>query len=92
MRTFIYIFVFLFSFGCVSQMAKSQANKTNGPPVYKSGFEDGCNTGYVGAGHPYATFKKDVMRYSKDELYKQGWEDGFRICKGGYDAITHGGR
>ncbi|HXV80809.1 MAG TPA: hypothetical protein VEG60_13100 [Candidatus Binatia bacterium] len=46
-----------------------------GQPVqYKEGYMAGCDSGYVGAGHPYYRFSKDVTRYGNDNLYKQGLE------------------
>lgn len=57
------------------------------PPAYKEGYGAGCDSGYVAAGHPYYKFKKDVNRFASDEFYKQGWADGYGVCKGKYDAI-----
>lgn len=57
------------------------------PPAYKQGYRDGCDSGYVAAGHPYYRFSKDVTRFRNDELYQQGWQDGFSVCKGSYDSI-----
>jgi hypothetical protein len=48
----------------------------------------GCDSGYVAAGHPYYRFSKDVTRYGNDNLYyKQGWDDGFSVCKGKYESV-----
>ena len=58
-----------------------------GPPEYQDGFKGGCDSGYVAANHPYYRWNKDPLRYERDRLYRQGWEDGFRTCKGQYDAI-----
>ena len=58
-----------------------------GPPSYRDGFRDGSNSGYVSAGHPYYKWTKDFNRYDSDSLYKQGWNDGFRKCKGSYESI-----
>lgn len=57
------------------------------PPTYRAGYSDGCNSGYVAAGHPYYRFTKDVQTYATDPLYKQGWDDGLTVCKGEYEAI-----
>lgn len=61
----------------------------NQPQAYKSGYKGGCDSGYVAAGHPYYKFSKDVKAYAKDSLYKQGWDDGFAVCKGKYNAIQN---
>jgi hypothetical protein len=57
------------------------------PLEYKQGYLDGCNSGYVAAGHPYYRFSKDVSRFSGDDLYGQGWTDGYGVCKGSYESI-----
>lgn len=57
------------------------------PPAYQAAYSAGCNSGYVAAGHPYYRFTKDVAAYGSDAMYKQGWDDGFSVCKGRYDAI-----
>lgn len=59
------------------------------PLLYKQGYGAGCDSGYVAAGHPYYKFSKDVASYSKNSLYKQGWDDGFAVCKGQYDSIQN---
>ena len=74
--------------GCATnmQMVDRQVGADQ-PPAYKEGYMAGCNSGYVAAGHPYYKFTKDVSRYQDDSLYKQGWNDGYGVCKGQYDAI-----
>jgi hypothetical protein len=57
------------------------------PHAYKEGYQGGCNSGYSAGGNIYYRFTKDVGRYSSDELYRQGWDDGFMTCKGRYDSI-----
>ncbi len=67
--------------------ATNPSNIPVGPPAYKQGFAEGCDSGYVAAGHPYYQFRKDTYRFDSDKQYKQGWTDGFATCKGKYDAI-----
>jgi hypothetical protein len=57
------------------------------PGEYQEGYSAGCPSGQVAAGHPYRSFTKDVDRYSNDARYRQGWDDGFSVCKGQYEAI-----
>ena len=57
-----------------------------GPLEYQQGYAEGCDSGYVAAGHPYYRFTKDPVRYGSDSLYAQGWNDGFMVCKGGYES------
>ena len=59
-----------------------------GPVAYRTGYASGCDSGYVAAGHPYYSFKKAVNKYDRDSIYRQGWDDGFAVCKGRYDNIT----
>jgi hypothetical protein len=74
--------------GCATTMDNVDREIGASQPIaYKQGYSDGCDSGYVAAGHPYYRFKKDVNRYSSDSLYKQGWDDGFTVKKGQYDAI-----
>ena len=58
-------------------------------PEYKQGYGAGCNSGYVAAGNHYYKFTKDVTAYSANQVYKQGWDDGFTVCKGKYDSLGH---
>jgi hypothetical protein len=55
--------------------------------AWREGYADGCNRGYVAAGHPYYRYAKDVERGQIDALYAEGWRDGFQVCKSRYDAI-----
>lgn len=64
----------------------SQGNIPAGPPAWRSGYADGCNSGYVAAGHPYYQYTKDVTRAQSDQTYNMGWQDGFNACKGSYDS------
>ncbi len=59
----------------------------NQPQDYKLGFGAGCDSGYSAAGHVYYKFNKDVTKYNKEKLYQQGWDDGFKVCKGKYDSL-----
>ncbi|MDH5764293.1 MAG: hypothetical protein OEZ51_15095 [Nitrospinota bacterium] len=59
------------------------------PVEYKVGFMEGCDSGHVSAGNNSFIFKKDVERFGKDDLYKQGWTDGFNRCASG-GGVTAG--
>lgn len=73
---------------CATDMGSVDRDVGAGQPLaYKEGYRSGCDSGYVAAGHPYYRFSKDVSRYGGEPLYKQGWDDGFSVCKGQYDAI-----
>lgn len=88
MRKTILTIILILLTSCATDM--QQVNREIGasqPPSYKEGYKDGCDSGYVAGGHPYYRFRKNVSRFNSDEIYKQGWNDGFSVCKGKYDAI-----
>ena len=87
MKKFIVIIFTFFLLSCETSMKEVDRKVGDQPQEYKEGYAAGCNSGYVASGHPYYKFTKDIARYESDNLYKQGWEDGFRVCKGSYDAI-----
>ena len=53
------------------------------PAAYKVGFMEGCDSGRVSAGDNSYIFKKDVERFKTDDVYQQGWNDGFNRCVSG---------
>ncbi len=69
------------------------------PAAYKVGFMEGCDSGRVSAGDNSYIFKKDVERFKTDDIYQQGWNDGFNRCVSGggsapatnYSAYTYFG-
>jgi len=86
MKTFL-VFMCFFLASCAADMnAVNRQVGAHQPLAYKQGYADGCDSGYVAAGHPYYKFRKDVSRFTNDELYRQGWEDGCTVCKGEYEA------
>ena len=86
-----YIFALLliaFIVGCSTSQGQVDRIVGSGQPkAYKDGYKDGCDSGYVQAGHPYYRFSKNVTRYSRDDLYKQGWDDGSTACRTSYSNI-----
>jgi len=91
MKKIIIFFLFLTFLACATSMESTNRQVgSNQPTPYKAGYCAGCDSGYVAAGNPYYRFKKDVNRYKEDDLYKQGWNDGFSVCKGKYDSINEG--
>lgn len=87
MKKLIIIFVLLILVGCATTSTEVNRYAAGQPFEYKEGFQAGCNSGYVAAGHPYYKFNKNVKRYNVDDLYRTGWDDGFNVCKGKYNAI-----
>lgn len=52
-----------------------------GPPAFRIGYTDGCDTGYAWAGSPlYRRIERPVPPRT-DEPYLTGWKDGFQRCR-----------
>lgn len=60
------------------------------PAAYKVGFMEGCDSGRLSAGNNSFLFKKDTDRFETDDVYKQGWNDGFNRCLSGDGAPASG--
>ncbi len=64
-----------------------------GPPEYKLGWEDGCDSGLSAeGGMDYKLiygFKKRPEMASNDQ-YKNGWNEGFSYCRFSYAASKPG--
>lgn len=73
--------------GCAPVESMTKRNTAGQPAEYSSGYSGGCSSGYVAAGHPYASAAKNVRRFLDDKLYAMGWNDGFATCKGSYDSL-----
>ncbi len=48
---------------------------------YSQGYEDGCETGRKAAGALFVDFNKDVNRFNRETKYRQGWGDGYEVCR-----------
>lgn len=73
--------------GCATQDQMVDRQLAGQPVEYRDGYKSGCSSGYLAAGNPYYRFSKDVPRYAGDAIYKQGWDDGFSVCKGSYESV-----
>ncbi|MBU0655147.1 MAG: hypothetical protein KJ914_08430 [Gammaproteobacteria bacterium] len=64
------------------QMAREMSGVSNSslPPMFVSGYHDGCQSGLSAGGNNAFRFVKDMTKASNAQ-YKQGWEDGFRVCQ-----------
>ncbi len=62
----------------------------SGPPEYKLGWEDGCNTGISASG---GMVYKAVFGFQKrpefgdNEVYKSAWNEGFTYCRFSLEAV-----
>jgi hypothetical protein len=56
-----------------------------GPPEYKLGWQDGCDTGLSAEDPGYLL--RAIYGYKKrpeladNDLYKKGWDEGFQYCR-----------
>jgi hypothetical protein len=51
------------------------------PPAYAEGYADGCASGKDAADGWFAQAQKDTRRYSADDQYTAGWDNGFAECR-----------
>lgn len=83
--------------GSVALMAVScrplplQLSAPSGPPEYRLGWEDGCDSGISAedGGFFYRMslgFKKRPEMAGED-MYKAGWNEGFSYCRFSFSAI-----
>lgn len=65
-----------------------------GPPEYRLGWEDGCDSGLAAEGEwSYKLmygFKKRPEMAANDQ-YKQGWNEGFTFCRFSYASSRASG-
>ena len=62
----------------------------SGPPEYKLGWEDGCDTGVgaQGGGVPRLVYGfKKRPEFGDSDLYKTGWNEGFTYCRFALDPV-----
>lgn len=61
-----------------------------GPPEYKLGWEDGCDSGLSAQGGPFykAVFGfKKRPEFNDSEMYKTAWNEGFSYCRFTLDPV-----
>ncbi|MGG2397035.1 hypothetical protein ACJRW5_08810 [Pseudomonas sp. SH1-B] len=78
LRLLACMLVLLMLAGC--EGLREQLLAADYPPVYVDGFEAGCSSGRAAVG-PLGRFKKAPLRYQREPLYAQGWDDGYRQCE-----------
>src|ERR1700685_581200 len=92
MKRFLIIASLLLVAGC--RPFWIQTGDVPGPPEYKLGWQDGCDSGLSAeGGWGYKLmygFKKRTEMASNDQ-YKTGWGDGFNYCRFSLAASKGGG-
>ena len=71
--------------GCVTESVM-KSTMPPGPPAWQDGYLPGCESGASAAGDLGFKFSKDFQRYLSDPMYKQGWDDGFKVCNSQFAA------
>ncbi len=59
-----------------------------GPPAWREGYAEGCDSGRSIAGDPSRRYARDAERVQTDALYAQGWQAGYDACKTGREDAT----
>jgi len=82
--------------GCMSQeeLIRKDLTAQGMPLTYIDGYADGCSSGRAPL-NIYHSFRKDPVRFGRDEMYRQGWNDGLTYCKADeerLDRIVNGRR
>jgi hypothetical protein len=51
-------------------------------PEFRDGYDDGCVSGYNGAGREgfQTRFAQDAARYASKRAYRTGWNSGYAAC------------
>lgn len=80
-KMFLMLVVVFMVSGCVLP-TKQDGMLATMPPDYSFGYQAGCESGKLAGGSWHATFTKDPQAYATNDLYRQGWDDGFATCKG----------
>ena len=73
--------------GCAST-SETMMQQGHGPD-YSHGYEDGCKSGRKAGGSMFDQFTKNVRQYDSNGKYREGWNDGFRVCKGEEKEMLH---
>jgi len=78
----------LFAFGGCASTSEMMMQQGYGPD-YSHGYEDGCKSGRKAGGSMFDQFTKNVRLYDSDSKYREGWNDGFRVCKSEEKEMLH---
>jgi hypothetical protein len=83
LREYILLTVSLLALGAC-RPTSTYFTQPQGPPEYKLGWEDGCDTGVSsttdGVTRLMLGFKKRP-EFGDNEMYKSAWNEGFTYCR-----------
>lgn len=91
-KLLVVIFSLLLSLGgCAAPKPLGLAKTPDGPPNFRQGWEDGCETGMATESNSYYKtfykFKQDPYQVT-DPMYFETWVDAFRYCRDYVDKWT----
>lgn len=76
--------------GCAAGTSEVQRMQAEGyDPMYITAYDDGCHSGRASAGAMLEHITKQIDQYDSASKYRQGWDDGFRVCEGRERAFQH---
>lgn len=81
MKKLIALLFSMMLIGCISTQQMVERRMPGQPTEYKSGYVDGFESGKASMGYLYSKFQKSVTHYSDNDLYRQGWDDGYDAGK-----------
>ena len=83
MRKKLFILLLLLATGC--RPVALWFSAPDGPPEFRLGWEDGCDTGLSAqdSGYLYRALYgyKRRIEMEDNDLYKNGWNEGFSYCR-----------
>lgn len=68
--------------GFLSACVGDRSPEVLNSPTYKAGYADGCRTANTRVAGVKSTVHKNQALYEQDELYRDGWGDGYANCGG----------
>lgn len=81
-KLFVSILFLLILNACSSVILKPDMDSVEGKSsAFKTGFKQGCTSGYLAGGSLVHSFRRDTNRMAEDQEYKDGWKHGYRYCK-----------
>jgi hypothetical protein len=73
--------------GLLTSCALPMFGMPPGPPAYRLGYHDGCDSGYAVAGSPFYKQVWEVGAPRAEPDYVAGWTAGLYDCKGSFERI-----
>ena len=88
-RIFLMSFILLVAASCRPLVLQATTN-VSGPPEYRLGWEDGCDSGLSAQGgfiYKYTYGFKKRPEMSNNTMYTTAWNEGFAYCRFSLDPV-----